>query len=429
MTQAPNEKTQRDVQPVEEPLDAANQSLADAMRASFSVLKAIMAVLVVLYLGSNVRSIADHEQALVMRLGELRPGVHEAGLMWAFPFPIDEIVPLPTRKSNEIRITSHTFYRRPNERGKPLSFLTRSAREGLHPTLDGALLTADAGLVHVQWKVTYKIDDVEQFVRTIRGDNVESAEILIQTLVETVGITVAGEFTAEEFIRTKTDIVQGEMRRRINERLDVLESGIHVTFVEMFEPTPPLQVRRAFDAKQSAENAKQQQIRARQQEANKILSEVAGAAHKKLVKLLRRIDLQRGDAEKVTRLRAEFDLVLENEAEGLAGKLLQQAGSYRATALAFMESDVQEYRALLPEYRRNPHMLINRLWEATKLALLSSPGVTKYYRPPGLKEYRIMLELDPVQSRLSEQRRLQEKQFNVDDLLPTRMVPVGPEYD
>ncbi|MGB2987888.1 MAG: hypothetical protein WBE26_18625, partial [Phycisphaerae bacterium] len=107
----------RNIEATEAPLDAAHQSLADALRASFSVLKGIMMVLVVLYLFSNVRSVGTHEQALVLRLGRLLPGVHEPGLMWAFPFPIDEIIPLPTKKSNDLLIDSHTFHRSNQEIG------------------------------------------------------------------------------------------------------------------------------------------------------------------------------------------------------------------------------------------------------------------------------------------------------------------------
>ena len=63
----------RDPSRQEEPLNAANQSLADALRASFGILKVIMMVLVVLYLFSNVRCIEGHEPALVLRLGRLLP--------------------------------------------------------------------------------------------------------------------------------------------------------------------------------------------------------------------------------------------------------------------------------------------------------------------------------------------------------------------
>ncbi|MCH7953139.1 MAG: 2-oxoacid:acceptor oxidoreductase family protein, partial [Chloroflexi bacterium] len=216
--------------------DAVDQSLSDALRSSFGVLKGVMVVLVVLYLFSNVRSIAGHEQALKLRLGRLLPGTHEAGLVWALPLPIDEIVPLPTLKSNELLIKSHTFHRRANEIGKPLTFISRREGQGLDPSLDGALLTADTGLVHTQWKVTYKFDNVRNFVTRIMGDGVDGAEALITTYVETVGIEIASEMTADEFIRTELGRVQSEMRRRINQRLAALESGVVVTLVEMFEP-------------------------------------------------------------------------------------------------------------------------------------------------------------------------------------------------
>ena len=84
----------------EEPLDAANQSLADALRSSFSILKGIMILLIVLYLFSNVRRVDSHEQALMLRLGSLQPRTLGPGLAWGLPYPIDEIITLPSNKSN-----------------------------------------------------------------------------------------------------------------------------------------------------------------------------------------------------------------------------------------------------------------------------------------------------------------------------------------
>jgi len=117
MHQNDDDFAHRDPTVEERPLDAAGQSLADALRASFKILKGIMMVLVVLYLFSNARCVQPHEQALVLRLGRLLPGVQNPGLVWAFPYPLDEIVPLPTNKSNDTLIDSHTFHRRPGEIG------------------------------------------------------------------------------------------------------------------------------------------------------------------------------------------------------------------------------------------------------------------------------------------------------------------------
>ena len=416
----------RDLDHVEEPLDGASQSLADALRASFSALKGIMLVLVVLYLFSNVRTIGSHEQALVLRLGECLDEVHEAGLVWAFPFPLDEIVPLPTRKSNDVLIDSHTFHRREEEIGKPLSFISRGPNRGLNPVRDGALLTADAGLVHTRWKVTYKFDDVRGFVSRIAGDKVEASERLIRTLVETIGVHVAIELTAEEAIRTRVDFVQEEMKRRINARLSELASGLTVTLVEMYEPTPPIQVRQAFEGTQRAESAKQKRIRDAEKDRTRTLSDAAGAVYPRLVRLLGTIDRGGTDQESVAAARKELDRMLEEELEGEAGKRIKEAGAYRATVVSRMENDVRWYGTLVPEYRRNPMMLINRLWEETKQEIFSNAGVTKFYRPPGLKEFRIKIPLDPEHARVEETRRLQEKEFDPRKLREERWVPVGP---
>ncbi len=424
MQQDQDQHRHRDAELVEEPLDAAHQSLADALRASFSILKGIMAVLVILYVFSNVQCIGGHEQALVVRLGGLLPGVHEAGLVKALPFPIDEIVSLPTRKSNNLSVDSHTFHRRDNEVGKQLSFISRGEHSGLNPSLDGALLTADAGLVHVQWKVEYKIDDVGSYVSEMEGEGIEAAEKLIQVFVETVGIQVASELVAEEVIRTRVDYVQGEMKRRINERLAEVNSGIRVEKVEMHEPTPPLQVRAAFDRTQRAENYKQRRIRDAEQERTKILSETAGAGYPRLIRVLN--ELEKSDSEE---LRAELDRLLEQEVEGRAGEMIKDASAYLSVVVGRMESDVEEYRTLVPEYERNAALLVERLWEQARDEIFASPGVIKLYRPVGLREFRVHIPIDPEQTRIDEEQRLQEKEFDASKLRPKRLRIVGPEYD
>ena len=281
----------RNIETQEAPLDAANQSLADALRASFSILKGIMMVLVVLYLFSNVRRVDSHEEALTLRLGRLQPEIRDPGLVWAMPFPIDEIVPLPTKQSNTFTVESHSFKRRPDEIGEPLKFISWPPGRGLHPSLDGALMTADTGLVHVNWKITYKIDHVDRYASNILNSNIlskktEAAKDLIRTFVETVGIHVASEVTADEMIRTRVEYVQDEIRQRVNDRLVGVDSGITVTRVEMHEPTPPIAVRGSFDATQRAENIKRKQIQDAKQAKTRILNEAAGEAAERLLAIL-----------------------------------------------------------------------------------------------------------------------------------------------
>lgn len=427
----------RELEAVEEPLDAANQSLSDALKSSFGILKGIMLILVILYFVSNVGGIGSHEEALVLRLGALRPGVHDAGLVWAFPFPIDEIVRLPTKKSNELTITSQTFHRREGEIGKPLSMIDRGPHSALNPSLDGALLTADAGLVHVEWMVTYKINDVRAYVSGLAGRDrdlegkplppderaLAPAEAIIRLLIEKTGIEIASEFTAEEVVLNQVDRVREEMIGRVNERLREISAGIVVETVEMHEPTMPLQVRDAFDRAQQAENAKQKKIREAEQERTKTLNEAAGANYKALVEAL---DAVENDDTPENRARCEDALM---NAEGKAGEMIKTAGAYSSIVVGRMQSDVDQYRTWLPEYLRSPDMLIERLWEQTRERIFSNPRVTKIYVPRGLKEFRFTIPLDPEQRRDDEAHQAREKKFDASMLRLQDLRPVGPEYD
>ncbi|HEX7010798.1 MAG TPA: hypothetical protein VF184_12515, partial [Phycisphaeraceae bacterium] len=83
-----------------EELDPAQQSLSDALRVSFLILKAVMVVLLVLYLFSGVFSVTEgQEQAVRLRFGRIvgRPGqqVYERGWHLGLPYPIERVIKVP----------------------------------------------------------------------------------------------------------------------------------------------------------------------------------------------------------------------------------------------------------------------------------------------------------------------------------------------
>jgi hypothetical protein len=74
-------------------------------------------------------------------------------------------------------------------------------------------------------------------------------------------------------------------------------------------------------------------------------------------------------------------------------------------------------------------VLVNRLWEQTKLRVFGNEGVASLYRPAGLLQFRLKIPLDPEQTLREEQKRMEATKSEVDSLQRTRIVPVGPEYD
>ncbi len=420
------------------PFDAANQSLSDALRASFRVLKAIMIVLVVLFLFSGLKCIQSHEKAVVLRFGKLLTGegaVREPGLSVAFPFPIDETLRV-SATAERIASDSHWLHLTPEEQELPLSRVVRGGR-GLHPARDGALLSGDKGLAHVKWSVVYEITDLAAFVATVSDANDETAELLIETLLENAAVEVAAGFTAQEITQTRKDTFTKAVLRSLNEGLEQLGTGIRVTTLETPNATVPVQTRPAFTKVTKAENEKTSRIKKAEQQYNKVLNATAGVAHRKLIGnsdlskpmlmeelekaraaddlarvqklegdigLLNLLDAaeEAGDADKAERLEQEIERILVEEATGLAGTMIRAARAEHTATIQGLRGDVEQYVALLPEFQTTPRLLLDRLWQETKSRVLSNPGVNKVYLPQGKKELRLLIHPDPEARREDE---------------------------
>ncbi len=378
-------------------LDSANQSLADALRTSFRILKLAMIVLVILFLLSGTFVVEQNEQALVLRLGKPTGSVQAAGFHWAFPAPIDEVVKIPVNQSSTLAIDSHWLFLQDKEKGRPLSEVRRG-RRGLHPMRDGALLTADKGLVHVQWRLRYRIADLTQYVSLVSDTDVERAGDIIAKILEHAAIHVVSGYTTEEATRRRLSDLRTDTRLAINRALDDLGTGIVVESVEIPQAIPPVQTKRAFDQVISEENNKRTTIREAEQGARQLLNTTAGAAHVKLIDRLDEFDRARlaSDATTMDRINAEIDQIVEHEATGRVGTMIRNAKGYRTSAVQRMNGDAEQYRTLLAEYRQAPTLLLTRLWEETKGRLFANPNITKVYRPAGT-QIRIRVGLDPRQ--------------------------------
>src|SRR5512140_585267 len=82
--------------PPETPMDAGSQALSEALRSSFVIVKFVMLVLVLVFLGSGFFTVGPQERAIILRFGKpvgagekalLGPGLHVS-----FPYPIDESI-------------------------------------------------------------------------------------------------------------------------------------------------------------------------------------------------------------------------------------------------------------------------------------------------------------------------------------------------
>lgn len=403
------------------PLDAANQSLADALRASFNVLKAIMVVLVVMFCFSGLTCVQEDQQAVVLRFGNLSGGARDAGLSLAWPFPVEETLRVQTTAVTLKVNQAHWFKVSPEEENTPTILLNRARK--LRPGIDGVLVTADRGLAHVQWSLVYRIDDLTQFVTHVSDYNDEKTEQLLHALLETAAVDVASRFTASEITQARTDEVAREVKRLMNLDLGQLETGITVTSVEIPKATVPLQTLTSFARVTKAENVRDTKIQEARQQAAGLLNRAAGSAHRAIIEQLNRLEAaqEAGNDEEAAALQQVLDDLLEFRATGVAGAAIRRAKASYTQRVQAIRGDVEEFDALLGEYRRSPEGLIDRLWRETERRILGSTGVTKFYLPSGEKEIRIKIWPDPRDKRRAEEREFQRREGGA--------VPGGPKLD
>jgi len=164
---------------IEEPLDPASQSLADALRASFRVLKFIMFVVVICFLFSGFYIVPQNEVVVRTHFGKRDEDLKKPGLHMAWPFPIDEKIRIP-KDTKTLEIKSFWMKLTKEQELQPLSRLVAS-NSFLQPGVDGALLTAvdtragtsragasrGAELVHAKWNVSYHIENPLDFVENV----------------------------------------------------------------------------------------------------------------------------------------------------------------------------------------------------------------------------------------------------------------------
>lgn len=395
-------------------LDAASQSLADALRATFRILKGVMVLLFIAFLLSGLIRVDENEEAIVLRFGRPTAGVRHPGLSLALPFPIDETIRLPVNEFKTLRLEDMHW------------FSSARTPRSLDPVRDGALLTGDRGLVHVKWTLTYKIKDIEDFVNTLADSGVgqeKRIESLLTNLLEHAAVLEAAGMTALDIYPRHPEELARRARVRLTASLDAIESGLEIVSLDIHESTVPGPARQAFLDVTKQQSTRQKLIRDAQKQASDTLNGTAGAAHEMLLAVLdrREVAQRRGDTEAITAAQDEIDQLLEHRVSGEAGAMIAVANAFYAQTVHAIQADLHEYEILLPEYRRSPDLLTTRLWQETKGRALARAGVTKIFLPPGKKEIRITIGRDPLQKKLDERNRLlkEHKHREADAITPT----------
>ncbi|MEW6158735.1 MAG: protease modulator HflK, partial [Verrucomicrobiota bacterium] len=252
--------------------DAGSQALSDALRSSFFIVKILMVLLVVVFLGSGVFTVPSQERAIVLRFGKpvgvgekqlLGPGLH-----FAFPAPIDEVVRI---KISEVqKITSTVAWHMTPE-------LEMAGQEAdLLPSLDPAVtdyaLTGDGNIIHTEATLRYRINDPLAFEL-----NFVSASNVVQNALNNAVLHAAARFNVDDALRLNVLGFQEKIASRLREIVAQQKLGITIEQVDV-RSLPPQFVKQAFKEVLDTEVNRRATNDLAQAYANNILNTAQGEA-------------------------------------------------------------------------------------------------------------------------------------------------------
>ena len=251
----------------------------------------LLGLIAVVVLGAwfslGLYEVDQQERAVVLRLGE----IHETklpGLRWN-PRLIDTV-----ELVNVTRVRTHTT--------------------------QGLMLTEDENIVDVNLAVQYVISNPADFLLNVRDPEISLTHATDSALRHVVGSVELGPILSEGRQALGADI-----RVRLQDYLDVYESGLQVVQLNLESTQPPQQVQEAFD----------DVIKARE------------------------------DEQRVKNQAETYANGVIPEARGRAQRVIEEANAYREQVIAQAQGEADRFRAVLAQYELAPEVTRQRLYIET----------------------------------------------------------------
>lgn len=415
------------VPPPAEPLDPANQSLSDALRRSFGVLKLLMVAMVILYLLSGWFSVKPGEEGFIIRFGrivgtgqtermktaKLGPGWH-----WSWPYPFEQ---WQTVNTQERRLPVEFMFMR-TDAEKATGKLEYKYDNRLDPRRDDYLITGDANIIHATLVINYRVTDSIEYITNVhpsgrrsandvRGASAESYPEyeLMRDMARAAVVETAAAMPALDIRGSGQSAFLEAVGTRLEKQLKHLEdagtplgitidarNGVLAAKSGSVEAIlPPRQVQEDFDKVIAKESEKAKLIAEAEANARQLLTEEATnfaelskAIDEEFTALLAVSAAELSEADRKT---AKEDLAtkrvrvekLLDDCTGYAQALVQNARKLNYELVNEARSDHDQIMKLKADYEKAPQVVLSRLRDDMFAEALKNDKIKKWYVPRG----------------------------------------------
>ena len=204
--------------------------LADVLETVTKYFLILVAVVVLVILLSGIRVVESGNVALVLRFGRLvgdtyEEQVHEPGLLFAFPYFIDEVITIPSGNVIEQTVTTHY-----------------TGEGNIVACEGGYLITGDQNIAVVSASVKYVVSDPVAYALHV-GD----LSSLINVTVSTAMVNEASGMDVDDILTSGKDAFATNVMEFAGEKLELVGAGVTITSLELTQVSMPEEVRETYE--------------------------------------------------------------------------------------------------------------------------------------------------------------------------------------
>lgn len=384
-----------------EAMDPAHKSLTDALRLSYRVLQIVIVILIILFLGSGVQTVAENQSGVLTRFGQIvqvddKEALDPGFQFSVWPYPIGEFVLFDVaNRTLEIAVPANephpgrgVFWpaMRPGD-DLEAAVSSSSTSDFLRPGRDGSLITRDGDLAHIQVSATYEIDDPVLYIKTLSNDYHE-ADRVVRLALQNAAVRVAARTSLQELLEVETATgVKFAIQREAQHLLDQLHVGITIAGVNIPNSSPPFAIRKTFTELGDVREEVRSDNQRSEQKAERMLLETAGDSYPKLRDLINQYEdaLDRDDTPLADQLLEQIRLTMASpETYGRVASMIAKARAHKAEVESTLGVEARRVQSLLPTFIKNPDLVIQQRWMEAYATVLNRPDAEAYYIPVGM---------------------------------------------
>ncbi len=254
------------------------------LHISGSLLVSLLVGVVVIFAALGFYQVDQQERAVVLRLGKYLETVNP-GLHWNWPL-VDQFFKVNVTKVQSLNVNS-------------------------------VMLTEDENIVEIAISVQYRVVDPQKYILRVRSPETSLDEATESALRHVVGAAQMGQIITEGREQIAVDV-----QERLQQYLDVYQTGFQVAKVNIEDAKAPSQVQEAFDDVTRAKEDRERLKNEAEAYANGVIP----------------------------------------DARGRAQRQIEEANAYREQVVSRAEGEASRFEQLDVEYRKAPEVTRQRLY-------------------------------------------------------------------